>query len=186
MNRKLFIALSTSAALAAPLAAQAQDSATVHLMANVDEACVVGEPADTTLQLGDLTNSEGRITDELATTTTFTTTIETAWCNTPSMMTLSGEAMALNVTPGYSTPAGFARLVTYDATLGGWPDPILVRPLTTIGATNDAGASTAHASELELVISKLTAVDGTGAENALAVLEAGGYTGELTISVAAQ
>lgn len=185
MNRKLFIALSTSAALAAPLAAQAQDSATVHLSANVEEACVVGEPDDTTLNLGDLTGSDGRITTDLASVTTFTTTIDTAWCNTPSKMTLSGDPMALTVTPGYGTPAGFARLVTYDAELGGWPSSILIRPLLA-DTTDDASAGTAHASELELVISKLAAIDGSGAESTTAVLEAGGYLGSLTISVAAE
>jgi len=185
MNRKLIIALSTSAALAAPLAAQAQDSATVHLTANVAEACVVGEPDTTTLNLGDLTGSNGLITSDLASVTTFSTAIETAWCNTPSKMTLSGDPMALTTTPGYSTPAGFARLVTYDATLEGWPAPILIRPLV-LDTSNDASANTAHASQLDLVISKLAAVDGTGAESTTAVLEAGGYAGAITISVAAE
>lgn len=190
MNRKLLIALTASAAMAAPLAAQAQVPDAVSAVAingDVGQACVVGEPTEATLPIGDLTGSDGRITPALAGAgSAATTDIQNAWCNTPSTMTLDGEPMALTATPAYSTPAGFSRLVTYNATLSGWPEPLLVRPLVG-GAIDTADADGAHTSVLQLVISSLAALDASGtAEAPTAVLEAGGYAGSVTVSVAVQ
>lgn len=188
MNRKLLTALIASAALAAALAAQAQDaSSTVTINGEVEEACVVGQPTEVTLALGDLTGSDGRITPALAgATAAASTEIETAWCNAPSTLSLDGAPMALSPVPAYSTPSGFARLVTYDANLTGWSAALLDRPF--IGdAAKTVDAANAHAAPLELVISRLAALDAAGtAENALAVLEAGAYSGSVVVSVSVQ
>ena len=188
MNRKLLTALIASAALVAPLAAQAQDaSSTVTINGEVEEACVVGQPTEVTLALGDLTGSDGRITPALAgATAAASTEIETAWCNAPSTLSLNGSPMALTPTPGYATPAGFARLVTYDATLTGWPTLLVDRPING-DAAKTVDADGAHASALLLEISALEALDAGGtAPNTTAVLEAGAYSGSVVVSVAVQ
>lgn len=188
MTRKLLTALLASAALAAPLAAQAQDaSSNIVINGEVDEACVIGDPALVTLSLGDLTGSDGRITPALASANTAaSTTIDNAWCNAPSTLSLDGTPLALSPAPSYSTPAGFARLVTYDATLSGWPTPVVDRPL--VGdAAKSVDAAGAHASQLTLAISALEALNAGGtAANTTAVLEAGGYEGSVVVSVAVQ
>ena len=98
-----------------------------------------------------------------------------------------GEGMiALTPAPAYSTPTGFARLVTYDATLSGWPTPLVDRPLNGDSAKT-VDADGAHASQLTLAISALEALDAGGtAPNTTAVLEAGGYEGAVVVSVAVQ
>src|SRR5690606_7442139 len=149
---------------------------TVTITGTVDEACAIGQPQTLTLGLGDLTGPDGRITSALASANVAaSTTIDTAWCNAPSTLSLDGAPMALTPAPAYSTPTGFARLVTYDATLSGWPTPLVDRPL--IGdAAKTADADGAHASQLTLEISALEALDAGGtAPNTTAVLEAGGY-----------
>jgi len=189
MNRNLLIALTASAALAAPFAAQAQSSAgsTVVINGNVDKACVIGQPTTVTLAIGNMTGSDGKITPALASANeAVSTDIASAWCNAPSTLSLDGAPMALSPVPAYSTPSGFARLVTYDANLTGWSDPLLDRPL--IGdAAKTVAAANAHASPLELVISRLAALDAAGTtENAAAVLEAGAYSGSVVVSVSVQ
>ena len=188
MNRKLLTALIASTALAAPLAAQAQDaSSTVTINGDVEQACVIGQPTLVTLALGDLTGSDGRIAPALASANTAaSTTIDNAWCNAPSTLSLDGSPLALTPAPAYSTPTGFARLVTYDATLSGWPTPLVDRPLNGDSAKT-VDADGAHASQLTLAISALEALDAGGtAPNTTAVLEAGGYEGQVVVSVAVQ
>jgi len=191
MTRTLILALTASAALAAPQAAQAQtanESSTVTLTASVQKVCVIGEPAQSTLTIGDLTGPDGRITATLAgSATAVSTSIDNAWCNTPSTLSLNGAPMALTVTPGYVTPNGFARLLTFDATLVGWPANIVDRPLVGDAAKTTSAATPHAASSLVLNISALEALNagGTAANNG-AVLEAGSYSGSVVIAVAAQ
>ena len=114
------------------------------------------------------------------------TTIDNAWCNAPSTLSLDGSPLALTPAPAYSTPTGFARLITSDATLSGWPTPLVDRPLNGDSAKT-VDADGAHASQLTLAISALEALDAGGtAPNTTAVLEAGGYEGAVVVSVAVQ
>lgn len=188
MNRKLLIALTASVALAAPAAAQAQTAtSTANFGGTIEKACVIGDPSSVLLTIGDMTGSDGRITSTLAgSTAAATTDIQNAWCNTPSTMTLDGEPMALTDTPGYSTPSGFSRLVTYNATLSGWPTDLVDRPLVGSGVQTTT-ADNAHAAVLQLVISNLAALNAAGAAEAPTnVLEAGGYAGSVTVAVSVQ
>src|SRR5690606_23865011 len=153
-----------SAALAVPLAAQAQSSSTITINGDVEKACVIGQPTLTTLNIGDMTGADGRITPALAgASVAVSTTIDSAWCNAPSTLSLDGSPMALTPAPGYATPAGFARLVTYDATLTGWPTALVDRPLNGDAAkTTDASSAHAATPSLTLEISALEALDAAG------------------------
>ena len=192
MNR-ILLALAAAATLS-PLAAHAQNttgSSTVTLTADVQKACVLGQPSSVTLNLSTLTGSDGRITTALAgAASAASTTINNAWCNAPSTLTVAAEPMNLGANaPAYSTPAGFARLVTYNASLTGWPSSVTVRPLGLDNSqtTNSTESGTPHAAELVLNISALAALNASGsAENPSAVLEAGSYAGQVVIGVAVQ
>lgn len=186
MTRNLLIALTVSAALAAPLAAQAQSTVTANVGGEVEKLCDMGSPTTATLELGDLTGSDGRLLPALAGSQAMTTTIEGAWCNTPSTLKLDGVPMGLTVVPAYGAPAGFSRLVTYNATLTGWPSPLVYRPMPG-GTAPTTDADRAHADTLLLAISNLAPLDGAGAAEApLNVLEAGDYKGSVTVSVSVQ
>lgn len=188
MTRNLLIALTASAALAAPVAAQAQSSGevTANIGGEVVKACDMGSPTTATLEIGDLTGSDGRLLPALAGSQTFSTTIEGAWCNTPSTLKLDGVPMGLTVVPAYGAPAGFSRLLTYNATLTGWPAPLVYRPMPG-GTAPTTDADGARAETLLLAISNLAPLDGTGAAEAPTnVLEAGAYAGSVTVSVSVQ
>jgi hypothetical protein len=186
MTRKLLIALTASAALAAPLAAQAQSTVTAAVGGTVIKGCDMGDPTVATLEIGDLTGTDGRLLPALAGSQQFTTTIEGAWCNAPSTLKLDGVPMGLTVVPSYGAPSGFSRLVTYNATLTGWPDSLVYRPkLNTTAVTT--GAVGARAASLLLAISNLAPLDAAGTvETPTNVLEAGSYAGSVTVSVSVQ
>lgn len=179
-------ALFAVAIVAAPFGAQAQDSASITLSGEVSKTCVIGQPTEVTLNLNTMTGADGRITAALAgAAPSASTTIDNAWCNTPSTLSLNADPMALTQTPPYATPAGFSRLVTYDATLKGWPGVLVDRPF--IGDSAKATSALApHAAQLTLEISALEALSAAGdAANPLAVLEAGNYSGSVVVSVSA-
>ncbi len=188
MTRQLLIALTASAALAAPMAAQAQSTgtSTANVGGLVEKACDIGSPSTTTLEIGDLTGADGRLLPALAGSQQITTAIEGAWCNTPSIMKLDGVPMGLTDVPTYGTPAGFSRLLTYNATLTGWPAPLVYRPMTNTTAPETDAAGAREASLL-LAISNLAPLNAGGtAEAPTNVLEAGAYTGSVTVSVTVQ
>ena len=191
MNRKLILALAATAALAAPLAAQAQTaSATVTVNGNVTKACVIGQPASVSLSLGDLTGPDGKISASKASATpSQSTTIANAWCNAPSTMSLDGAPLSLTVSPGYATPTGFSRLISYTAEITGWTGTLVDNP--TIGdsaktlASPNAYAATGDGLTLNISSLKTLNAAGTG-EATAAILEAGTYSGVVVISVATQ
>ncbi|MBI1405005.1 MAG: hypothetical protein GC145_02640 [Caulobacter sp.] len=189
MKPSIILALAATAAFSAPIAAMAQP-VSVTVSGDVSKACVIGQPASVTLALGDLTGSDGRIATSLASgTPSQATTIANAWCNAPSTLTLDGAPLTLSPTPGYAVPDGFARQVTYDATLTGWSESKTDRPVVGDSGTviTAAGAYAATGDGLTLSISSLEALDASGtAANSTAVLEAGSYSGVVTITVATQ
>ena len=142
MTRIIF-AVSAIALMGLPMAAHAQSaSSTVTISGEVEQACTLGAPAAAELHLGDIPGAAGRLAPGLAQSTT----IAVAWCNTPSEMTLAAEPLSLVTPPGYTTPTGFSRLITYDATVGGWAEALAHRPL--VGdLSNSVTASTPWAAD---------------------------------------
>lgn len=182
MQRQLLLALMTSTALAAPLVAQAQVNSSVTVTTTVNEACSVGNPSVTSLDFLDLTGSDGLVNPGLAAKEVV---ISTAWCNTPGTLKLSADPLRLENPPLWATPQGFARTVTYDANLTGWTEALFVRPLADDTEVEAAATAAAYAAaQLTLTVGGLAAVNGAGAESTTAVLEAGAYKGNVTVSVA--
>lgn len=183
MTRIIF-AVSAIALMGLPMAAHAQSaSSTVTISGEVEQACTLGAPSAAELNLGDITGADGRLAPGLAQSTT----IAVAWCNTPSEMTLAAEPLSLVTPPGYTTPTGFSRLITYDATLTGWPASLVDRPVVGDAAKTTQAAAAHAASELELSISRLEALNAAGSgANSTAVIEAGTYTGAIVIGITVQ
>ncbi|MBB4082324.1 hypothetical protein [Brevundimonas lenta] len=187
MNRKLFAALTASVLCLAPVAAHAQssDSATVSLSADVEEQCVLGSPSLTTLSLGDMTGPDGKLTSTMTGASALVSAqIDNAWCNAPSTLSVNAEVLSMGTSaPAYATPAGFSRLLTYDAAVSGWPSPVVDSPVN-----GDTGVSTAavgaHAESLLLEISGLDTLNSAGTAVASGmVVEAGTYSGAIVLSL---
>jgi hypothetical protein len=187
-HRLLPCALALALLPAAALAQSSTASSTVTLTSDVDKVCAIGQPTQVTLSLDDLTGPDGRVSAALASSAVAASTeIENVWCNAPSILSLNAAPMALLQPFMPLTPPGFTRLLTYDATLTGWPAPLVDRPL--VGDTPKTTTAD-HAQvgpNLVLSISSLEALNAAGtAANTNAVLESGTYSGQITIGVTVQ
>lgn len=182
---KPVILLLAAAALAVPGLALAE-SQTVTVNGSVAKACVLGAPANATLNIGALTNASGQLRPELTgSTPAVQTTIASAWCNTPSVMSVKASPLTMVATPSFPQQPGFARSVTYTATISNWSAPLTNRPLAADNSVsvNAAGAQAATPS-LGIAFSNLAPLVG-GSEDANALIEAGNYSTTIQITLAA-
>ena len=187
--KRIAFALTSAALLAAPLAAQAQttQSSTVNLAGDVVEACVLGNPDVAEMNLGDLTGPDGKLTPALVSSAISASTfIPVAWCNAPSVISIDATPLALVNTPAYSTPVGFARLITYTAALTGWDSALSDRPVVGDSAKT-AAALAAHAADpLGIEVSSLSTLDAAGTVENSVFLEAGDYSATIVICLSVQ
>ncbi len=186
--KPIALAASVAALLATPLAAHAQAAnSTVTLTGEVEKACVLGDPDTAELELGDLTGDDGRLDPGLvgAGVAAFTA-IPVAWCNAPSVISLDAAPLSLVTPPAYSSPAGFSRLITYTADLGGWFDALSDRPIIGDSAKTSPASSAHAANPLEIEISDLATLDAAGTTEADAFLEAGAYSATIIIGLSVQ
>lgn len=185
MNR--FLALSALAVVASPGLALAQSapSQSVTVNGNVPQACVLGSPSSATLDLGVLTDGAGRLRSDLANAgVSASTTINSAWCNTPSTLTMTSSPLKLITTPSYATPTAFSRELTYTVNLTNWASAVTARP--TIANTQTTVTSTQpHAAmPMDVQFSALAPLSGAS-EVPTNFLEAGAYSAIVSITLAA-
>ena len=183
--KRIAFAITAAALLASPLAAQAQtQTSTVNLTGDVAKACVLGDPDVAEMNLGDLTDDTGRLNAALVSAAiSASTSIPVAWCNAPSVITLNAAPMSLVTPPGYATPTGFSRLITYTAALTGWSSALSDRPV--VGdAAKSVSAPAAHAADpLGIEVSLLSTLDAGGTVENTAFLEAGAYSATIVIGL---
>ncbi len=185
MTMKPLLIAASLAALAA--AGQAQAQVTITLNGSVDQICVLGAPDQVAVNIGDMTDNTGKLKVELtgsdASSAPVSVEIDDAFCNTPSILSVEADALALQNAPSYGTPAGFSRAVTFDASVDGWPSNIVYRPAVhTIPSTSTAAE--ARASALEIKAFDLETLNGAGtAESPNLILEAGDYSGAISLTL---
>lgn len=190
MKRQLITVALLGGVCLAPIAAQAQSAgpSTINLTGEVAQQCMLGSPDLSDLSFGDLTGPDGRLTTGLTGGGEVrTATIANAWCNTPSTLSVESEPMSMGAgAPAYATPAGFSRYITYDAKVTGWPTAIDYRPMIgDLERTTDANEP--HAQPLVIEVSRLDTLnaDGTAPLTGM-VVEAGSYTGSVTLTLTVQ
>lgn len=141
--------LSTRAALAliivaAPAFGQATDSDTadVAIQGNVTPLCVLGEPSQASINLGNLIATSGTRVGKIRAIANQSVTLPASFCNFAGSVA-SVEATALVETAGGTTapPTGFTRAVNYTAVAGQWGGG-------TAAATTAATASGTNATTL--------------------------------------
>jgi len=185
--KRIAFAITTAALLAAPLAAQAQttQSSVVNLSGDVVKACVLGDPDVSEMNLGDLTGPDGKLTAALISAAiSANTEIPIAWCNAPSVISINASPLALVNAPAYSTPPGFARLITYTAALTGWgPTDLTDRPIVGDSAKTAAASEARAADPLGLEVSSLATLDAAGTVENSVFLEAGAYSATIVIGL---
>lgn len=185
MNSKLIL-LPALAALATPGLSYAQaseQSQTITVNGTVAPACTLGAPATATLDLGALTGTDGKLKAALTgTAIAAQTTIANAWCNTPSIITLTSSPLT-TPNPGYARPADFAREIAFTANLTGWSGAVTNTAMaanTSVPVTSNS----AHAADpLGVTFSALTPVVSGGAQPNN-FIEAGAYSATVSITLA--
>lgn len=185
MTRNFITSSLAAVFLASPALAVAQDATrTVTINGEVEAACTLGAPASALLNFGTLTGPDGRLTPALlSAAVSAETEIENAWCNTPSSLTLTASPLTLTQVPAYSSPVGFSRTITYNATLTDWSAPIVNRPITPGNAVTINAAGPVAADPLGIEFSQLTGLV-NGSENVGAYIEAGNYSATVQITLA--
>lgn len=185
MNTKLIL-LPALAAMATPGLSYAQateQSQTITVNGEVAQACMLGAPANSTLQLGALTGTDGRLKPDLTSTAVAaSTSIANAWCNTPNKITLKSSPMTTSA-PTLVMPSNFAREIAFTATLTGWTDPVVNTALTADRSVDGISTTPQAANPLTVAFSALTPVVG-GAPKADNFIVAGDYSATVTITLA--
>lgn len=185
MNRTLLI-IPAIVALGLPAASHAQtQSRSITINGTVGAACNVGSPTQSTVDLGVLTDSSGRLKSALSGAgIAAETTINDAWCNTPNRITLTSSPLTLISQPTYASPQGFSRTVAFEAALTGWSAAVVNKALTPNNAVQADTATAYAAAPLGVTFSKLSPVNG-GSVVESAYIEAGSYTATVSITLAA-
>lgn len=187
MSHRLNMTIAAAALLFAPGVAAAQAASnSIALTSTVNGACGLGTPAQTVLDLHDLSGTDGKLdSSKRSTATQVSTVITDAWCNAPHSLTFAAKPMSLQESRSYAQPSYMARDITYDAKLVGWPVTLTRRPKT---GDDDVsielpGAYAASSPGLVLNISHLETMTAAKVEDATLMLEAGHYKGTVTITL---
>lgn len=187
MSHRLNMTIAAAALLFAPGVAAAQAASnSIALTSTVNGACGLGTPAQTVLDLHDLSGTDGKLdSSKRSTATQVSTVITDAWCNAPHSLTFAAKPMSLQESRSYAQPSYMARDITYDAKLVGWPVTLTRRPKT---GDDDVsielpGAFAPASPGLVLNISHLETMTAAKVEDATLMLEAGHYKGTVTITL---
>ena len=123
MSHRLNMTIAAAALLFAPGVAAAQAASnSIALTSTVAGSCGLGTPAQTVLDLHDLSGTDGKLdSSKRSTATQVSTVITDAWCNAPHSLTFAAKPMSLQESRSYAQPSYMARDITYDAKLVGWP-----------------------------------------------------------------
>ena len=151
-----FIPVIALAAVGSPAFAQATDSDTAEVAINgtVTPLCVLGEPSQATIDLGNLIATAGARVGKIAPIGVQNVTLPNSFCNFAGSVA-SVEATALVETAGGTStpPTGFARAVNYAATAGQWGGG---NAATSTAAGADGSSATATGSSAVQAAPRLT------------------------------
>lgn len=137
-------------ASAGPALAQATDTDTADVAINgtVTPLCVLGEPSQATVDLGQLINTSGSRVGKVRAIPAQSVTMPDSFCNFAGSVA-SIEATALVETAGgvSSPPAGFARAVNFSSSAGQWGGG--TADTATSAAADGSGATSTGASSVQ-------------------------------------
>lgn len=176
------IACAASAQAQAQDAASDSDSALVSVTGSVARLCILGEPSQAVVDLGQMAQTSGINVGRVAALSAHSVSLPASFCNfAGSVVSVSASALIGN--SGGTPPSGFAKAVNYTATASGW-------------ATQDATATSlasADGSDPEQSGAGGTQPDPKQADIAVqlanytvpgnALLVAGTYTGSVTVTL---
>lgn len=183
MKRLWILAVLASGVAGAALAQDNTDSETVPITGNVSQLCVLGDPSQASIDLGELIDTSGARIGRLTTIANQQVSLPGSFCNfAGSAVTVSATALLANDTSAVQT--GFARAVNFTATASGWASSDAE---TSTGASADGSTPTSETTgatqdtpllnDIELALSAFS-VPGDN------LLVSGGYNGSVTITLA--
>lgn len=125
MRKSLFIVAAISALTFSPVAAQEvatdSDSAQVAIDGTVSPLCVLGQPSQAAISLGNLIATSGTRVGKVRTIANQSVTLPASFCNFAGSVASVSATALVETANGTATPAsGFARSVNYTAAAGQW------------------------------------------------------------------
>lgn len=100
-------------------AASDSDSAQVSVTGSVARLCILGEPSQAVVDLGQMAQTSGVNVGRIAALSAQTVSLPASFCNFAGSV-VSVSASALVGDSGGTPPVGFAKAVNYTATASGW------------------------------------------------------------------
>ena len=185
--KTLFLTATAVALVAAatPASAQDTDTGTVSVTGNVSRLCILGAPASTVIDLGQMAETSGARVGKLTTIGNKSVTLPGSFCNfANSVVTVDATALVASDTTAAQT--GFARAVNFTATASNWA---ATNAAATTGADRQGAGATATGSGSVQPLPKLSDISLTLSGYSVPgdlLMVAGGYTGSVTVTLAPQ
>lgn len=185
---KYFGALAAFPLLVAPVASMAaeatsdSDSAQVAVNGSVARLCILGEPSQPVVDLGQMAQTSGANVGRVAAISVRTVTLPNSFCNFAGSV-VSVTAGALVGDSGGTPPAGFAKAVNYTATASGWAsgDAVVTTAAASDGSDPESTTFGGTQPDPKLADIDVQLAGYTVPGNAL--LLAGNYTGLVTVTL---
>lgn len=163
-------------------AASDSDSGQVAVTGSVARLCILGEPSQAVVNLGQMAQTSGVNVGRIAALASQTVTLPASFCNFAGSV-VSVSASALVGDSGGTPPPGFAKAVNYTATASGWAaDDAVATSLAGVdgGDPENSGAGGTQPdpkqADIDVQLANYT-VPGN------ALLVAGAYTGLVTVTL---
>lgn len=175
------------AALAVPAWAQESeggsnsDSATVGVTGNVADLCILGDPSQPNVDVGQMVETSGGRVGKISTISNQVVTLPGSFCNfAGTQVDITTSAL---LGPEGTPPASFSRAVNYTATATGWttPDAAATSAAGFDGSSPSASGTGGQQDGPKLNDITVTLSSFTVPQDRLLI--SGGYTGSVTITL---
>lgn len=163
-------------------AASDSDSAQVAVTGSVARLCILGEPSQAVVDLGQMAQTSGTNVGRIAALSAQTVSLPASFCNfAGSVVSVSANALVGN--SGGTPPAGFAKAVNYTATASGWAtqDATATSDASADGANPEQSGAGGTQPDPKQADIDVQLANYTVPGNALLV--AGAYTGLVTVTL---
>lgn len=185
---KYFGALAAFPLLVAPIASMAaegpsdSDSAQVALNGSVARLCILGEPSQPVVDLGQMAQTSGANVGRIAAISAQIVTLPNSFCNFAGSV-VSVTAGALVGDSGGTPPTGFAKAVNYTATASGWASGDAVVTTAASSDGRDPESTTLGGTQPDPKLADIDVQLASYTVPGNALLLAGSYTGLVTVTL---
>lgn len=159
-----------------------QDSAQVAVNGRVARLCILGEPSRPVVDLGQMAQTSGANVGRISALPVQTVTLPSSFCNFAGSV-VSVTANALVGDAAGTPPTGFANAVNYTATASGWGDAVASATTNAAADGSDGESFAFSGTQADPRLADIDLQLATYSVPGNALLIAGGYTGQVTVTL---